>query len=110
MQFYLDAYQALAQALHFFHVGFELGKSALRFLFVLTGAGLHFLGQALLLVVHNLAQLFARPLLALALPDEDAVHGCLAKEPCAAEEVWQEIRIERWRIGAQPYHALPGAA
>lgn len=49
-------------------------------------------------------------LMALALPDEDAVRAWLAEEPYVAEGVWQDIRVERWRIGAQPYHALPGAA
>lgn len=47
-------------------------------------------------------------IIALALPDEAAVQAWLAEEPYVAEGVWQDIRIERWRIGAQPYHALPG--
>ena len=46
----------------------------------------------------------------LDLPDEAAVQAWLASEPYAAEGVWRDIRIERWRIGAQPYHPLPGAA
>ncbi len=46
--------------------------------------------------------------MALALPDEAAVQVWLAEEPYVTEGVWQDIRIERWRIGAQPYHALPG--
>lgn len=48
-------------------------------------------------------------LIALALPDEEAVQAWLAEEPYVAEGVWQDIRIERWRIGVQPYHPLPGA-
>lgn len=48
-------------------------------------------------------------LIALALPDEAAVQAWLAAEPYVTEGVWQEIRVERWRIGAQPYHPLPGA-
>ncbi|MBX9701701.1 MAG: YciI family protein, partial [Acetobacteraceae bacterium] len=49
-------------------------------------------------------------LMALALPDEAAARAWLAEEPYVTEGVWQDIRIERWRIGAQPYHPLPGAA
>lgn len=49
-------------------------------------------------------------IIALALPDEAAVRDWLAAEPYVAEGVWQDIRIEAWRIGAQPYPPLPGAA
>ncbi len=49
-------------------------------------------------------------IMALALPDEEAVRAWLAEEPYATEGVWQEIRVERWRIGAQPYPPLPGSA
>ncbi|RYJ02094.1 MAG: hypothetical protein EON47_08610 [Acetobacteraceae bacterium] len=49
-------------------------------------------------------------IIALALPDEDAVREWLAAEPYVTEGVWQDIRIERWRISAQPYPALPGQA
>jgi uncharacterized protein YciI len=49
-------------------------------------------------------------LLALALPDEVAVQAWLEEEPYVAEGVWENVRIERWRIGAQPYPPLPGAA
>ena len=49
-------------------------------------------------------------IIALALPDEDAVREWLAAEPYVTEGVWQDIRIERWRIGAQPYPLLPGHA
>lgn len=49
-------------------------------------------------------------IIALALPDEAAVRDWLAEEPYVAEGVWQDISITRWRIGAQPYPALPGAA
>ena len=47
-------------------------------------------------------------IIALALPNEAAVRAWLAAEPYVAEGVWQDIRIERWRVGAQPYPALPG--
>jgi uncharacterized protein YciI len=48
-------------------------------------------------------------IIALALPDEAAVRDWLATEPYVTEGVWQDIRIERWRIGPQPYPALPGS-
>jgi uncharacterized protein YciI len=48
-------------------------------------------------------------IIVLALPDEDAVRAWLAEEPYATEGEWQEIRVERWRIGAQPYPPLPGS-
>lgn len=47
-------------------------------------------------------------IIALALPDEAAVQAWLADEPYLREGVWQDIRVERWRIGAQPYPPLPG--
>jgi len=49
-------------------------------------------------------------LVALDLPDEAAVRDWLDQEPYMTEGVWRDIRIERWRIGAQPYPPLPGAA
>ena len=45
----------------------------------------------------------------LGLPALSAVEDWLAAEPYVTERVWLDIRIERWRIGPQPYHALPGA-
>lgn len=51
----------------------------------------------------------AGSLMALALPDEEAVRAWLAEEPYVAEGVWTDIRVERWRIGAQPYPRLPGS-
>lgn len=48
-------------------------------------------------------------LIPLALPDEAAVRARLTGEPSVAKGAWQDIRIERWRIGAQPHHLLPGA-
>ena len=47
-------------------------------------------------------------ILALALPDEAAVRDWLAAEPYVIDGVWQDITVERWRIGAQPYPPLPG--
>lgn len=49
-------------------------------------------------------------IIALALPGEAAVRDWLASEPYMEAGVWQDIRIERWRVGAQPYPALPGSA
>jgi uncharacterized protein YciI len=49
-------------------------------------------------------------IIVLDLPDEAAVRDWLAAEPYVVEGVWQDLTIERWRIGPQPYHALPAAA
>ncbi|GGC35770.1 hypothetical protein GCM10011504_12650 [Siccirubricoccus deserti] len=48
-------------------------------------------------------------IIALALPDEAAVQDWLATEPYVTEGVWQDLRVERWRIGVQPYPPLPGS-
>ncbi len=40
--------------------------------------------------------------------DEAAARALAEDDPYAREGVWQSFRVERWRIGPQPYKKLPG--
>ncbi len=41
-------------------------------------------------------------------PDEAAARALVAADPYVQQGVWQSVRVERWRIGPQPYKKLPG--
>ena len=47
-------------------------------------------------------------IMAVTAPDEAAARALVAQDPYVQQGVWQDIRVERWRIGPQPYKPLPG--
>ncbi len=47
-------------------------------------------------------------IMAVTAPDEAAARALAEADPYTREGVWQSIRVERWRVGPQPYKKLPG--
>jgi uncharacterized protein YciI len=49
-------------------------------------------------------------IMAVTAPDAAAARALAETDAYTREGVWQSIRVERWRIGPQPYKKLPGQA
>jgi uncharacterized protein YciI len=47
-------------------------------------------------------------MMAITAPDEAAARALAESDAYAREGVWQDLRVERWRVGPQPYKKLPG--
>lgn len=74
----------------------------------LVGQGLVRLGGAILDAPDS--SVMVGSIMAVMAPDEAAARALIAADPYVTEGVWQDIRLERWRIGPQPYKPLPGQA